>query len=79
MFIHSTMTVSSLSCHEGIRDRNGAGIEAANPVRDRQLRFQLHSGREHPRDMTNWTLLWWNRCQLKEGDRKNDSKFNPQD
>eukprot|EP00757_Euglenozoa_sp_SAG-D1_P026516 gene26516-biopygen16729 len=30
-------------CHEeSVRDRNRAGIEAA------QLRFQLDSGREHP-------------------------------
>eukprot|EP00757_Euglenozoa_sp_SAG-D1_P026285 gene26285-biopygen15553 len=35
----------NLLCHEeGVRDRNPAGIEAA------QLRFQLDSGREHPRD-----------------------------
>eukprot|EP00757_Euglenozoa_sp_SAG-D1_P002371 gene2371-biopygen11430 len=33
------------SCHEeGVRDRNRAGIKTA----DRQLRFQLDSGREHP-------------------------------
>eukprot|EP00757_Euglenozoa_sp_SAG-D1_P002543 gene2543-biopygen11528 len=37
------------SCHEeGVHDRNRAGIEAADPARSRQLRFQLHSGREHP-------------------------------
>eukprot|EP00757_Euglenozoa_sp_SAG-D1_P027043 gene27043-biopygen17609 len=37
------------SCHEdGVRDRNRDGIQ----TRDRQLRFQLESGREHPpRDM----------------------------
>eukprot|EP00757_Euglenozoa_sp_SAG-D1_P026044 gene26044-biopygen13270 len=33
---------------------------------DRQLRFQLDSGREHPpqchESVRNWTLLWWNRC-----------------
>eukprot|EP00757_Euglenozoa_sp_SAG-D1_P026269 gene26269-biopygen15406 len=41
------------SCHEeGVRDRNRAGIEAV-VARDRQLRFQLNSGREHPpRDIT---------------------------
>eukprot|EP00757_Euglenozoa_sp_SAG-D1_P015260 gene15260-biopygen4217 len=37
------------SCHEeGVRDRNRSGIEAAEPARDRQLRFQLDSGREQP-------------------------------
>eukprot|EP00757_Euglenozoa_sp_SAG-D1_P026612 gene26612-biopygen16996 len=43
------------SCHEeGVRDQNRAGIEAADPARDRQLRFQLDSGREHPpRDMSS--------------------------
>eukprot|EP00757_Euglenozoa_sp_SAG-D1_P027178 gene27178-biopygen17722 len=33
---------------EGVRDRSRAGIEAAVPARDLQLRFQLDSGREHP-------------------------------
>eukprot|EP00757_Euglenozoa_sp_SAG-D1_P026670 gene26670-biopygen17118 len=33
-----------------VRDRNRAGIEAANPAlrADQQLRFQLDFGREHP-------------------------------
>eukprot|EP00757_Euglenozoa_sp_SAG-D1_P012353 gene12353-biopygen288 len=42
------------SCHEeGVRDRNRAGIEAADPALQ-FLIFQLDSGREHPpRDMSS--------------------------
>eukprot|EP00757_Euglenozoa_sp_SAG-D1_P008090 gene8090-biopygen167 len=44
------------SHEEGVRERNRAGIEAADPTRDRQLRFQLDSARKHrPRDMSSET------------------------
>eukprot|EP00757_Euglenozoa_sp_SAG-D1_P001833 gene1833-biopygen11131 len=48
----SVQFVMNSSHEEGARDRNRAGIEAADPAK--QLRFQLDSGRKHPpRDMSS--------------------------